>query len=273
MRWLSYFFLIVILLGLSIIVIAVAPIFGLVITGSLVIVLYLVFYLWPIIGAWLSWYSLGLIYQPKKKLRYWGFAILSTIYGLGILCLTIHDLWPFGDWILLGNSLGILVRSGLYEWRVAQGRLRRLSINLLVAVILPLTGKAFVEYPLTKAQDCMMQVALDQTAEKLAQRQLQHGKYPPYLAFDLEFDANALDGQCQALLQKTDRSSLSIADYEYSTWLYQPTATGYRLGYWSRAIRLLESTLFYRVCWYDPSTQRSDCQFTTEEIVYQFKQK
>lgn len=100
---------------------------------------------WPVIGAVVSWKSMGLYHQPEKKFHYKGLGLLCIIYGLGILGF-LDRYSPLGEWIVLGNSLGIILRSVFYEWRVAQGRVCRLSINLLVAIILPLTVKIFLLY-------------------------------------------------------------------------------------------------------------------------------
>ncbi len=139
------FFGLVIIVGLIIIMIPVGAML-LVIVPMLPFVggaaLLLLLYLWPIVGAVVSWQSVGLFYQPEKKQHYWGLGLLFFIYGVGLLC-SIGKYSLFGDWVFLGNSIGLILRSILIEWRVAEGRARRLSINLLLALVLPLTVKAF----------------------------------------------------------------------------------------------------------------------------------
>ncbi|XSG77442.1 hypothetical protein ACP8Y2_10580 [Herpetosiphon llansteffanensis] len=43
------------------------------------------------------------------------------------------------------------MRSVFIEWRVAEGRARRLSINLLLALVLPLMASLIFLYPQIKA--------------------------------------------------------------------------------------------------------------------------
>ncbi|WP_164689269.1 hypothetical protein [Herpetosiphon llansteffanensis] len=55
-----------------------------------------------------------------------------------------------GYWIFFGNSLGLILRSVFVEWRVAEGRIRRLSINLLLALGLPLITSLIFLFPQIK---------------------------------------------------------------------------------------------------------------------------
>ena len=123
--------------------------------GSAVLGICLIFFLpiicfWPIIGAVVSWKSIGLVHQPETKAYYTGLVWLCIIYGLGIVgCLNRYS--PLGYWIFFGNSLGLLLRSVFIEWRVAEGRARRLSINLLLALVLPLIASLIFLFPQIRA--------------------------------------------------------------------------------------------------------------------------
>ncbi|XSG77444.1 hypothetical protein ACP8Y2_10590 [Herpetosiphon llansteffanensis] len=151
--WLQRFILGLTVLGFSILVLAIGSAFleagsAFFAVGSelqliCASLLLLILFFWPIIGAVVSWQSMGLFQRPEKKLHYWGLGLLCLIYGVGISLLAIDDLWFSGDWVLLGNSIGLILRSIFVEWRVAEGRVRRLIINLLLALVLPLTVKAF----------------------------------------------------------------------------------------------------------------------------------
>ncbi|KPL84933.1 hypothetical protein [Herpetosiphon geysericola] len=115
-------------------------------SGLLIIcgaILWLIVCFWPIIGAMASWRGLGLFYQPAKKPHYWGLGLLCVIYGIAIFGFLIKNL-GLGYWIFFGNSLGIILRSIFVEWRVAEGRVLRLSINLLLAIGLPLMVTGFL---------------------------------------------------------------------------------------------------------------------------------
>ncbi|MBM7843515.1 hypothetical protein [Herpetosiphon giganteus] len=115
--WLGRFFGLVIIIGIIIILIPMGAML-LVIVTMLPFVAFaailLLFYGWPIAGAVISWQSMGLFHRSEKKPHYWGLGLLCLIYGVGILLLIIDDPWLSGDWIFLGNGLGVLLRSGLY---------------------------------------------------------------------------------------------------------------------------------------------------------------
>ncbi|MFD3163990.1 hypothetical protein [Herpetosiphon sp. NSE202] len=134
-------------LGFAILVLAVGSSFlavGAAFLAACFTALLLILYFWPIIGAVISWKIMGLFHQPEKRQHYWGLGLLGFIYGVGFILLAIDDLWLLGDWVLLGNGIGLILRSVLVEWRVAEGRVRRLSINLLLALGLPLTVTGFL---------------------------------------------------------------------------------------------------------------------------------
>ncbi len=124
--------------------------FGSAVLGICLLFLFLIIYFWPIIGALASWKSISLFHQPEKKAHYTGLVWLCIIYGLGIVgCINRYS--PLGYWIFFGNSLGLLLRSVFIEWRVAEGRVRRLSINLLLALGLPLMAILIFLYPQIRA--------------------------------------------------------------------------------------------------------------------------
>ncbi|XSG77443.1 hypothetical protein ACP8Y2_10585 [Herpetosiphon llansteffanensis] len=221
--------------------------------------LLLLLYVWPIAGAVVSWKSMGLFHQSAKKPHYWGLGLLGFIYGAGILLLIIDEPWFSGDWVLLGNSIGLILRSILVEWRVAKGRARRLTINLLLALVLPISAKTLIEYPMIKDQDCKVQAALDQTAEKLFQYYAQHGNYPPSLELEIELDSLAFRQQCK---ETYGWRYIDVDDYASTEWVYQPKETSYRLGYYRPgSISFLYSRYVDRVCWYDLAIKRSSCHF------------
>ncbi|MBM7843514.1 hypothetical protein [Herpetosiphon giganteus] len=145
------------------------------------------------------------------------------------------------------------------EWRVAEVRARRLTINLLLALVLPISAKTLIEYPRIKDQDCKFQAALDQTAEKLFQYYAQHGNYPQSLELDIELDSLAFREQCK---QPYGWRYIDVDDYASTEWVYQPKETSYRLGYYrTHSILFLYSRYVDRVCWYDPAKKQSSCHF------------
>ncbi|WP_110514368.1 hypothetical protein [Herpetosiphon llansteffanensis] len=249
-------------LGFAILVLAIGSAFlavGSMFLAVCATALLLTLYFWPIIGAVISWKSMGLFQRPEKKPHYWGLGLLCLIYGVGISLLAIDDLWFLGDWILLGNGIGLILRSVLVEWRVAEVRARRLIINLLLALVLPISAKTLIEYPRIKDQDCKVQAALDQTAEKLFQYYAQHGNYPPSLELEIELNSLAFRQQCK---QTYGWRYIDVDDYASKEWVYQPQETSYRLGYYrTDSILFLYSRYIDRVCWYDPATQASSCHF------------
>jgi hypothetical protein len=167
---------------------------------------------------------------------------------------------PFGDMILLLSAICILLRTVTVIWRKRQPRLALACTAVVLALIVPIAMKVWVEYPVIRAKDCYIASALARTAISLETWRAQHGEYPDDLYGYFEFERLFTPIECDRYVSATNRF-INVLGYEQPYWLYRRAATGYDLAYFSYGPHFADWNLGKRICLYDQRTARADCRY------------
>jgi hypothetical protein len=225
----------------------------------------------PFIGAIGSWIAVGLINRPagagRRRLAalFGGLAMLAGIYAYAFRLISssarsFFPIIPFGDAILLFSAISILLRTAIaiwgrrHHWRTLAGT------GAVLALIVPLAMKAWVEYPVVRAEGCYITSALALTASDLEAWRSQHGQYPNDLHGSLEFDRLFYPAECDRYVAATNRF-IHVLGYEQPYWLYRRTPAGYDLGYFWPGPDFADISLGNRVCIYSRRELRSTCGY------------
>ena len=224
----------------------------------------------PFLGAFGSWVAIGLINRytttdhRKFRVLLGGLVMLVVVYGFAFSLISSSGGYnfgpPFGDMILLFSAICILLRTSIAIWRKRQYVLALVCTAVVLALIVPVAMKVWVEYPVVRAQNCYITSALARTALSLETWRAQHGEYPDDLYGYFTFEQSFTPAECDRYVAATSRF-VHVFGYAQPYWLYRRTTIGYDLGYFWPGPSFADTRLGNRVCLYDQQTAQVACGY------------
>ena len=231
----------------------------------------IIFCMVPFLGVFGSWVAIGLINRYAATSRrqvtalLGGLGIIIVVYGFAFRLISspgrgyISSI-PFGDMILLLSAICILLRTSIAIRRKRQYVLALVCTAVMLALIVPVAMKVWVEYPVVRAQNCYITSALARTALSLETWRAQHGEYPDDLYGYFTFEQSFTPAECDRYVAATSRF-IHVFGYAQPYWLYRRTTTGYDLGYFLPWPIFADTRLGNRVCLYDQQTAQVACGY------------